>query len=365
MQNQLQIKQAAELADIMKLNYNNQKYEKIYNLWSFAFFWDGEKINDYSVTNPYKEFIPNIFDSYKGDINKTQLLIPRATSIPGHFSMLSLANRSILEILYLQKLEEAKYNNIKEVMSLVSDKKLIEELLVNFINAKEQNKIDTKKDLFDFILRYDLEKEKIIDSQKPQGSYINLATRLIYRYEEEKIEEELFSTVDKELSEKASKLHYESNNIKSQLVGKETLELNLKYLEAKEQIIKKPDRTNKVIIPGTRRVKSTTSGLVINWGAIELDRRSKRLSYQAFNPEEVMLSRIEKILTERFLNLYSQPELGYKLTIDTINEEISKSRLEKEKEVLNKIKKKFEIMNRFKDFDINHKMPVRIRVGGK
>src|SRR3989338_6295312 len=199
--------QAAELADIMLATYGTAKYDRTYNLWSFAFFWNCDKLGEYSVANSYREFIPETFRISKEEAKKPESLIPKATSTVGHFSMLSMANRDLIEKVYTEALENASYSKIEDAVAVVSDKRLIEEVLEIYAELKEKRKLDEKIDLFNFLLRYDITKEKIIPTAKPQGTYLNLTTRLVYRYGEEDLEDGIFSIANSELSERAKLFH--------------------------------------------------------------------------------------------------------------------------------------------------------------
>ncbi|MBS3151818.1 hypothetical protein J4230_00245 [Candidatus Woesearchaeota archaeon] len=351
--------QAAELADIMLATYGTAKYDRTYNLWSFAFFWNCDKLGEYSVANSYREFIPETFRISKEEAKKPESLIPKATSTVGHFSMLSMANRDLIEKVYTEALENASYSKIEDAVAVVSDKRLIEEVLEIYAELKEKRKLDEKIDLFNFLLRYDITKEKIIPTAKPQGTYLNLTTRLVYRYGEEDLEDGIFSIANSELSERAKLLHCSALTYKETEPDENLLALYLKYANGNNLFIVKPERTSKVYIPGPRRVRVNGNNVSIDWSAVAANRKRKILSYQAFNIKDVLKARIEKTLTERYLNLYRKPDVSHDDVLRDIDNNIAVTS-DEEKEVLNRVRRKFEIMGKFKDFNINHRMPVTI-----
>lgn len=352
MEQALYKKQAIELADLLIENYPNYKYKNKGNLWSFAFFWNGNELSEYSVTNPYKDFIEETFNLSTETIKKPESLIPKTISLVTHFSMLSMANRDLLESLYSQAI--SGYEKTNKVMEIISDKLLLEEMLGKYITLKE--KLDENSDVFDFLLRYDVTKNKIIPKQKPEGSYINLATRLFYRYGEEKLEESIFKIVNPELAAKAREFHSSAQSTENAPIEEELLTLGAKYGNGSLANLIKPETATKVSIPGPRRVKINGSQITINWQAMAETRRRRVLSYRAFNPKEIILARVERTLTETYLNLYKQQGVG---VLEDIDNKLS-SASPHEREVLSKVRRKFEIMGKFQDFNINHNMPVTI-----
>jgi len=352
-------KQATELGDILLDTFEKNKYRDVYNLWSLTFLWDGSKIGEYSVTNPYRLFMPATFELIpQNEISKPKLLIPKSISFIGHYSMLSLTNRSLIERTYTEALEENDYKKIEEVFDIASDKKLINEALEKFVYLKEKNLIDEKADLFDFILRYNLELDKMEKSRKPSGSLVNLAVRLAYRHGEDNIENEILSYVSAELASKVKTYHSLLN--KKEEIPKETIDLHQKYLNDNGSIIEKPERATKVKIEGPRKVKVNGNTASINWAAFLEERKRRIVSYQAFNPTEIIAARVERTLTESFLNFYKVHNENTDEVLAAIDIHIEKAS-DAEKEILKRVREKFEIIGRFQNFNIKHKMPVTIR----
>ena len=125
-------------------------------------------------------------------------------------------------------------------------------------------------------------------------------------------------------------------------------------------IIEKPERATKVKIEGPRKVKVNRNTASINWAAFLEERKRRIVSYQAFNPTEIIAARVERTLTESFLNFYKVHNENTDEVLAAIDIHIEKAS-DAEKEILKRVREKFEIIGRFQNFNIKHKMPVTIR----
>lgn len=353
--------QARRLADVVRTSYHTYRYSELGTIWYFGFLWDGTKLREHSVANPFVDFISETFEQAdESEIVRPEALIPKVSSTVGHYVGLSLANRDLIERIYRRALEEVSYEHTDEVLAIVSDRKLVEESMRNFVQAKREGVLEDKVDLFDFLLRYDLHRKAMLNERNLKGTYVPLTTRLVYRYGEEKIEDSVFSLARPEFTEEARILHYEAKpKIGDIGVPAEVAALHEKHVKSNDCSPRKPPVATKVKIPGPRRVRVSNSSMAIDWTAFLRDRQARRLTYQAFKPEEVLLARIEGALTERYLNIYRAS--NSERVLSEIDSYLETSTSDQEKEVLRRIRKKFEIIAGFDNFNIKHKMPVTIR----
>lgn len=358
-------KQAVELADIMINLYDDIKYKAGGTIWETSFFWDGEKIGDQEIINPYREFIPELFNLTEGRISKPDYIIPKSRSIKKHYCSLSLANRNILESTYMEVLEDHNYYNISSISDIISDKKLATEAISLYVKNKEDGFLQEEMTLLEFLLYYDINKNEVIKNKNDtKGTFIYLTERAYLRYGDDELEEKLLDLVGGDLSLRAIEFEVLANNIfldKDQQVNSNLTDLCKKYsAENGDSNLIKPIRRTRVPINGRRKVRSRNNNIAINWEAISNERRIKYLTYTAFHPDEVVRARIDRVITEKYLERYKNGS-NIEEVLDELLMERDLTQSEEEKRVLDSVVKKFQIMKKFPSFRINHVMPVTIR----
>jgi hypothetical protein len=342
----------SELADVMKNLYSEHKFKEYYNLWDIAFRWDGEEIRDNPLSS--SDFIPNLLEH--SELDEPIDLLPKITSVYFHYRQLCLHNRSEVESQFVNLLEYEGYKDIYNVSELVSDRKLLKEAINNFVTLKENSTLDPKLDLFNFLIKYNLSTNKIEGSiDNPNGSYLHMTDRMILRFPEGNLESTLLGLVDQNLGQKAAEYNL--------ITRDPTVNEELKDLHAR---VVPPKSSNPLIIPkrtptitGKRKMKRP--GLTsINYKQIESFLKIRGQAYNAFELEDVLLSRIERSLTDKYLNMYrSTQQIGP--VVATLEIDIEDSRVDIEKRVLQKVKRKLVLIDGFKDYPIKHSMSISTR----
>jgi hypothetical protein len=359
---------AAEIADIMIEGYKDSRFSPNFTLWGVAFRWNGGVIDGEKRDNPFYAFIPNTFELIEDPV-KPSFLIPRARSVPMHYSMLCLANRDGVEAVYRDALEDAEYGSIEDIMEIVSDRRLADEAVQRFVDMKKSGKLGDDVDLVAFLLHYSSKKSEMKeDKKKPTGSFAQLATRLVHRYGEKGFEEGIFSLVEPDIAEEGRRLHYEISPRASDLSIDGTVQSLYEKHVAHNGTSPIPEeevpKVTGVGLEGKRKVVFHGGKGNIRWAALEEMHRARRLSYRAFDPNEVIRARIERAMSESFLNEYKlHNDIGK--VIDDIDASIAQAETDEEKRILMRVRRKFELIGRFDELDINHEMPVTIRGGDK
>lgn len=361
------LRQATELADIMRERFEEHKHSQLFTLWDHAFLWTGTTLGkEERIPNPYRALIPEIFERSSQTPVKPDILVPRATSEYTHFSLLALANRDLVEQEYRAALEEVGYQGTEEIMGIINDQRLAQEMLKRFVGLKRSGHLDEKVDLLDFLINYDVKRRKLRkSSRKPRGTYIHLATRLVYRYNEEKLEENIFSLVGEEESEEAKEFHQSATQLSDEsiVVDPKVTELYQKHASNDGTELEKPKRRSKIPLKGKRKVRVRGGSISIDWTVLAEERRRRVLTYQAFKPQEVILARVERELTEKYLNIYHNSREDIGAVLAAINIDLAQAGSDEEKRVLGRVKLKYELVGRFDTFNIKHEMPVT-RIGG-
>ena len=357
-------RQATEIADILKAQYPVSAYSPNFTLWGVAFRWDGSVVDDERKGNPFYGFIPATFGLIE-NVHKPGFLPPRARSIPMHFSMLCLANRDAVEGAYKGALEEAGYSSIDDVMAIVSDKRLANEAVQRFVELRRSGKIGEDIDVITFLLHYNVENEEMSEDRKKQkGTFVPLATRLAYRHDEDGFEEGLFNLADAPTADDARKLHYTACPKPSDAAIDETVHALYAKHVVHNGASPVPDmqKVTGVGLCGKRKVVLYGGKGNIRWAALEEMHRARRLSYKAFDPNEVLRARVENALTESFLKEY-QLHGNIQIVAERIDESIARAESDEERQILRRVRKKFKMMGRFDSLDIKHEMPVTIKRG--
>ncbi len=363
------MEQAAGLAEVMQKNYAEHAYNADFSLWTASFKWDGSKLGREKTTNPFYGFIPATFELIDNP-TKPKVGVPRA-HVPAHYTMMCLVNRDSLENNYREALEEAQYSSIGDTMDIVSDKKLANEAVHRFVSLKDTGKLDDKTDIINFMLHYSIKKSGLArDKRKPTGTFTPLATRMVYRHDSDGLEEALFCMVSDQLTaQKARQMHYSAAPELSDIAISDNVhELYEKHVTnngTSPVPAKHVPKVTGVGLKGKRRVILHGGKGSVNWAALEEHFRARKLSYQAFKPESVILARIEKALTEEYLNAYKAYG-NIRQVLDDIDAGIANAKDSDEMNIRKHIKKKFEMMGKFDTLDINHEMRVTIiRRNGK
>ena len=238
--------------------------------------------------------------------------------------------------------------------------KFLEEALQEFVRLKEAKTLDEKVDVFDFLLRYDNQQSKMLeDIQHPSGTYIHLATRLLYRFGEHELEKGIYALVNQNLAVRVRQYNGAPEN--SVPIDEVIRSLYHKHTgNGRADPMPRPQKAKGVGLSGKRKVIVRGQAVSINWAAVADERRTRFLTYDAFTPSDVLLARVESALTEKYLNIYRQYHGNSEQVLAVIDADIANAESAQEKGVLDKVRKKIVIMGMFSAFDIKHNMPVTI-----
>jgi len=356
--------QATELADVLCQRYASERHSERFTLWDHAFCWDGEAlVSEERIIHPYRNLVPQLFARSSRELVKPDILVPKASSLQRHFSLLALANRDMVEEEYQALLTEGGYHDISGVLDLVSDRRLTQEAFHHYLQLKTSGALDEKVDVLDFLLRYDLQKGELTTSTRhPKGTYIYLTTRLVYRYGEERLEEGMFTLANGGLSDAVQKLHAQAKvENKKVSVDRSVVALYEKYAFGNGSSLEKPTTRTRVAIEGRRKVRLRGNSVSINWAVLAEARQRRAMTYQAFEPADVLLARAAAQLREKYLNKLKENDLNIAVVLGDIDQELQLASSAVEKRVLEDVRAKFELVGRFDGFDsINHHMPVTI-----
>ena len=371
---------ANEVGNILIDNFDTHKYDSRFTLWGVSYLW----ISDMMTNLPVSEnriLIPAILETAENldlKIIEPDYSIPRSRSAILHFSMMCLANRDLIEMIYSRTIQPEISD---EVMSIITDEKLLNEAMQGYVELKDVKKIDKDIDFFDYLLRHDVHQNRFEQNpRKTTGTYVPLAERLVYRYGEENIEKEIFKLVKDEISQRAKEKHIASSPLKTQTTGENVRTLyedvvgeyhdlivgenrcaeevlNDKEGEEKEGKEKSaPEKITGVKIPGKRRVRVNKHTYSLNWESILKDRHDKVVLAKAIDLDRILKARIRNNLLAYYEKVYEvSPEQAH----GELQDKIKDARNEDEREVFKEVYEMFVLVGKYDQIkSINHEMPI-------
>ncbi|GEM_PF-5537679 len=291
--------QAQELEGILQRVFARDRYHEHTTLWGVAYHWDG---NDMSIERQqdYRDFIPSIFavaEEQGGTKKQAVYVIPVTYDPVGHFSLACLENRGMLERT-MEGILGGQYQPIREIMN---DQFLLDEAMQTYAEERNEGKLNEEVDFITFLVRYTKEQRQILKEKKAEGTFTQLAKRLVFRYGEEEFEKQVFQQGNQVLGKEAKRLHDEAMYERNTTIDPELLAEYQKGGNGEEQKNGiKTTPVKKIILPGKRRVREGAV-VTVDWEEFLDAKKRQRVLLRNFSKEEF----VRETVRQRFINLYA------------------------------------------------------------
>ncbi len=338
-----------EFAEVYLSRYVTHKYGAECTPWTFSFYWNGTTIDTkiYSADNPFCDLIPQTLGRIEKSLTRPEKLLPKATSIPLHYSALARSNRDELEKMMFLTLSRTQYSKTVEFLDAISDSLLVTEALENYLSFS-QRKPSTSTDIITFLRLFDVNSTSLLeDNMRSPGSYGFLVARLVQRFGVEHVMEGIYSYVS---AVKRTELELFDSITEQSCVDPRMRAIYSQVTKQAGDPPATPKRIPRIFIAGRRR-KSQSSPSNVDWSTYVSE--EQLVAYTPFGPNDVMAAVIERELTTNYLNDHPQgvsEELLARLAKDIVAADPEMQ------VVLGRILEKFKLMQGFETYNIKHSM---------